>query len=193
MNPWHEVDINLDSHNHLDCIIEIPMGCKVKYELDKNSGLIKVDRILYSSVHYPCNYGFFPQTYCDDGDPLDVLVIGQLPVVPLAIMRVRAIGVIRMLDQGKRDDKIISVHIDDPEYNYIHSFNELPEHRTLEIRNFFEQYKKLENKEVKVSSVGNEKDAADVIKDSINLYQSVSQKGKSIKTKTGEKGHELHT
>jgi inorganic pyrophosphatase len=175
MNPWHDVDINFDDHNQLNCIIEIPMGCKVKYELEKNFGLIKVDRILYSSVHYPCNYGFFPQTYCDDGDPLDVLVIGQLPVVPLAIMRVRAIGVMRMLDQGKHDDKIISVHIDDPEYNYIHYFNELPEHRTLEIRNFFEHYKKLENKEVEISSIGNEKDAAAVIRDSINLYRSLSQ------------------
>jgi inorganic pyrophosphatase len=172
MNPWHDVVTNTDGNNELNCIIEIPMGCKVKYELDKNSGLIKVDRILYSSVHYPCNYGFFPQTFCEDEDPLDVLVIGQLPVVPLAIMRVKAIGVIRMLDQGARDDKIISVHIDDPEFNYINSFNELPQHRTLEIKNFFEHYKKLENKKVEISSVGNEKDAAIVIRDSINLYQS---------------------
>jgi len=134
MNPWHDVDINFDDQNQLNCIIEIPMGCKVKYELDKKFGLIKVDRILYSSVHYPCNYGFFPQTFCDDGDPLDVLVIGQLPVVPLAIMRVRPIGVMKMLDQGKHDDKIISVHIDDPEFNYINSFSELPEHRMLEIK-----------------------------------------------------------
>jgi inorganic pyrophosphatase len=171
MNPWHEVDINLDSHNHLDCIIEIPMGCKVKYELDKKSGLIKVDRILYSSVHYPCNYGFFPQTFCDDGDPLDVLVVGQLPIVPLAIMRVRAIGVMRMLDQGKHDDKIISIHVDDPEFNYIKTFSELPEHRTLEIKNFFEHYKKLEKKDVEISSLGNEQDAADVIRDSMHLYQ----------------------
>jgi inorganic pyrophosphatase len=178
MNPWHDVEISLDGQNQLNCIIEIPMGCKVKYELDKNFGLIKVDRILYSSVHYPCNYGFFPQTYCEDGDPLDVLVIGQLPVVPLAIMRVRAIGVMRMLDQGKRDDKIISIHIDDPEFNYITTFSELPEHRTLEIRNFFEHYKKLENKEVEISSVGDEKDAADVIKDSMNLYQSLPQAAK---------------
>jgi inorganic pyrophosphatase len=171
MNPWHEVDINLDSHNHLDCIIEIPMGCKVKYELDKKSGLIKVDRILYSSVHYPCNYGFFPQTFCDDDDPLDVLVVGQLPIVPLAIMRVRAIGVMRMLDQGKHDDKIISIHVDDPEFNYIKTFSELPEHRTLEIKNFFEHYKKLEKKDVEISSIGNEREAADVIRDSMHLYQ----------------------
>ncbi len=171
MNPWHDVDINLDDLNQLDCIIEIPMGCKVKYELDKKSGLIKVDRVLYSSVHYPCNYGLIPQTYCDDGDPLDVLVIGQSPVVPLAIMRVRPIGVIKMLDQGRHDDKIISVHLDDPEFNYIKSFNKLPEHRTREIKNFFEHYKKLENKEVEISSVGHEREAFRVIKDAIDLYQ----------------------
>jgi inorganic pyrophosphatase len=183
MNPWHEVDLNLDHLNQMNCIIEIPMGSKVKYELDKNSGLIKVDRILYSSVHYPCNYGFFPQTFCDDGDPLDVLVIGQLPVVPLAMMRVRPIGVMKMLDQGKHDDKIISVHVDDPEFNYIHSFNELPEHRTLEIKNFFEHYKKLENKKVEISSLGDEQEAATVIKDALNLYK---------KTKMGDHDHELY-
>jgi len=175
MNPWHDVDINFDEKNQLNCIIEIPMGCKIKYELDKNCGLIKVDRILYSSVHYPCNYGFFPQTFCDDGDPLDALVVGQLPVVPLALMRVRAIGVMRMLDQGKRDDKIISIHIDDPEFNDINSFSDLPKHRILEIKNFFEHYKKLEKKEVEISSVGDVKEAVKVIKESINLYQSLCQ------------------
>lgn len=177
MNPWHDVDINFDGTNQLDCIIEIPMGCKVKYELDKKSGLIKVDRILYSSVHYPCNYGFFPQTYCDDGDPLDVLVISQSPVVPLAIMRVRPIGVIKMLDQGKHDDKIISVHLDDPEFNYIKRFNELPEHRTLEIKNFFEQYKTLEKKEVRISAVADEREAIAVIKEAIKSYKDERPSG----------------
>ena len=181
MNPWHDVEIDLDKENELNCIIEIPMWCKVKYELDKNFGLIKVDRILYGPVHYPCNYGFFPQTLCEDEDPLDVLVIGQFPVVPLAMMRVRAIGVIRMVDQGKRDDKIISVHIDDPEFNYINSFHELHEHRTLEIKNFFEHYKDLEKKEVEINSVGDEQVAANVIKDAINLYRSQFKHSKKIK------------
>jgi inorganic pyrophosphatase len=172
MNPWNDVRIDLDKQNQLNCIIEIPMGCKVKYEVDKKFGFLKVDRILYGSIHYPCNYGFFPQTLCEDSDPLDVLVIGQFPVVPLAIMRVRAIGVIRMLDQGKRDDKIISVHIDDPEFNYIHAFRELREHRTQEIKNFFEHYKDLENKDVEISSMGDEQDAVEVIKDAMKFYQS---------------------
>ncbi len=184
MNLWHEVEMNIDEMNQLDCIIEIPMGCKVKYELDKKSGLIKVDRILYSSVHYPYNYGFIPQTYCDDGDPLDILVVGQTAVVPLAIMRAKPIGVLKMLDQGKQDDKIISVHQNDPEFNHIQTFNELPEHRIREIYHFFEHYKELENKNVKISSIGHEEDAVQTIRDAIRFYQS--------KFKTGEIKHELY-
>jgi inorganic pyrophosphatase len=170
MNPWHDV-----SHSYkdgsLNCIIEIPAQSKIKYEIDKDSGLLKVDRILYSSVHYPCNYGFFPQTFCDDGDPLDVLVIGQLPVVPLSIMRVRPIGVFHMKDQGKDDDKVISVHVDDPEYNHIHSINDLAPHKLNEIRQFFIRYKELENKTVEISNIQDEKVAKKVIEDSIALYQ----------------------
>jgi inorganic pyrophosphatase len=126
MNPTYDVDLDFSPHGELNCIVEIPAGSKIKYEIDKKTGLLKVDRILHSSVHYPCNYGFFPQTHCDDGDPLDVLVLGQLPILPLSIMRVRAIGVIRMIDQGKGDDKIISVHVDDPEYNHINSITQVP-------------------------------------------------------------------
>jgi inorganic pyrophosphatase len=172
MNPWHEVENNLNTAKELDCIIEIPMWSKVKYELDKKSGLIKVDRILYSSVHYPGNYGFFPKTFCDDHDPLDVLVIGQSPFIPLAIVRVRAVGVLSMLDEGRRDDKIISVHLHDPEFSYIKSLKEVPEHRIKEIKNFFEYYKKLENKEVKILSIGYEEEAFDVISKAIALYET---------------------
>jgi inorganic pyrophosphatase len=171
MNPWHSIDINYNDQNTLNCVIEIPMGSKIKYELDKSSGFLMVDRILYSSVHYPCNYGFFPQTYCDDGDPLDVLVIGQLPVLPLSIMRVRAIGVIRMIDQGEGDDKIISIHVDDPEYNHIKSINDLPKHKLNEIKQFFLSYKELEKKSVVITSIDDENEAVKAIKEAIDYYQ----------------------
>ncbi len=172
MNPWHDVDLEFNGKNELNCIIEIPAGSKIKYEIDKKSGLLKVDRILYSSVHYPCNYGLFSQTYCDDGDPLDVLVIGQLPVAPLSIMRVRPIGVMRMLDQGKGDDKVISVHIDDPEYHHINSIKEIAAHKINEIRRFFESYKELEKKSVEILSIDGELEAIKVIQESIAFYKS---------------------
>src|ERR1051325_7349548 len=114
MHPWHEVEIGTDSPNVVNAVIEIPKGSKTKYELDKKSGLIKVDRVLFSSVHYPANYGFIPRTYCGDHDPLDILVLGQDPVVPLSIMRAKPIGVMKMVDQGESDDKIVAVHADDP-------------------------------------------------------------------------------
>jgi inorganic pyrophosphatase len=177
MNPWHDVNLYSNGTKQLNCIIEIPMHSKIKYELDKNSGLLKVDRILFSSVHYPCNYGFFPQTYADDQDPLDVLVIGQLPVYPLSIMKIRPIGVIRMMDQGEQDDKIIAIHLDDPEFNYIKTFNQVPEHRIKEIENFFEHYKELENKKVVVDTIGDEKEALKIISEAIKLYQSGINKG----------------
>lgn len=179
MNPWHDVKIDLDSSHELNCIIEIPALSKVKYEIDKDSGLLKVDRILYSSVHYPCNYGFFPQTFCDDGDPLDVLVIGQAPVYPLSIMRVRPVGVLRMIDQGKGDDKVISVHVHDPEYNHIHRLNEIAPHKLSEIRQFFESYKALEKKSVEISAIENEEVAYEVIAESIALYKETFPNRKS--------------
>jgi inorganic pyrophosphatase len=171
MNPWHDLDLEFNGES-LTCLIEIPAGSKIKYEIDKKSGLLKVDRILYSSVHYPCNYGLFPQTFCDDGDPLDVLVIGQLPVVPLSIMKVRPIGVIRMIDQGKGDDKVISVHVDDPEYNHIQSINELAPHKINEIRRFFESYKELEKKSVEIKALDDEKVARLVIREAMELYRT---------------------
>lgn len=175
MNPWHDLDLEFDTDT-LNCLIEIPAGSKIKYEIDKKSGLLKVDRILYSSVHYPCNYGLFPQTFCDDGDPLDVLVIGQLPVLPFSIMSVRPIGVIKMIDQGEGDDKIISVHADDPEYNHIKSINQIAPHKINEIRRFFESYKELEKKSVEITGIEDEVAALKVIKESIALYNEKFKK-----------------
>lgn len=175
MNPWHDIDLEFDGST-LTCLIEIPAGTKIKYEIDKKTGLLKVDRILYSSVHYPCNYGLFPQTFCDDGDPLDVLVIGQLPVAPLSLMKVRPIGVIRMIDQGEGDDKVISVHVDDPEYNHIKSIKEVAPHKINEIRRFFESYKELEKKSVEIRSIDDENEAIKVIHESIAFYKKTFNK-----------------
>ncbi len=170
MNPWHDIKLNLSEINELTCLIEIPALSKIKYEIDKESGLLKVDRILHSAVHYPCNYGFFPQTFCDDGDPLDVLVIGQLSVVPLSMMRVRPVGVFRMVDQGKGDDKVIAIHVDDPEYNHIHKLSDLAAHKINEIKQFFESYKVLEKKAVEICDIEDEMVAMQVIHSAIALY-----------------------
>src|SRR5262252_8127112 len=116
MNPWHDVAIGEDPSRSFHCVIEVPSGSMNKYELDKATGLLRLDRVLYSAVHYPANYGFVPRTYCADGDPLDVLVLGQEEVVPGVLLRARAIGVMSMRDEKGQDDKLIAVHVDDPEY-----------------------------------------------------------------------------
>lgn len=175
MHPWHEVEFGENAPEILNAIIEIPKGSKAKYELDKKSGLIKMDRILFSSVQYPANYGFIPRTYCEDHDPLDILVLGQEPAVPLCIMRAKPIGVMKMLDQGEADDKIIAVHADDPEYAHIDSLEALSPHRIKEIQRFFEDYKILENKVVKVEKFFDQAEAFMVIEAAIRLYKSEFQ------------------
>lgn len=178
MNPWHDVQLGDQVPNLVPAIIEVPKGSKVKYELDKDSGLIMADRVLFSSVHYPANYGFIPKTYCDDGDPLDILVLGQEAVVPLAIMRAKPIGVMKMIDQGQSDDKIIAVHADDPEYDHYESIEELPPHRLTEVRRFFEDYKVLEKKSVTVEKFLDVKDARKVIEIAIRDYAQKNFRGK---------------
>ncbi len=170
MNPWHEVPPGDDCPEVVNAVIEIPKGSKVKYELDKASGLLKVDRVLFSAVHYPANYGFIPRTFCDDNDPLDILVLGQEEVVPRAIMRARPVGMMRMTDQGKLDDKIIAVHVDDPEVADIHSLEQLPPHKLRELRRFFEDYKQLEEKEVKVHDFLAPAEARRTIRENLRMY-----------------------
>lgn len=179
MHPWHDVELGDSAPSVIPAVIEVPKGSKTKYELDKKSGLIRVDRVLFSSVHYPANYGFIPKTYCEDHDPLDILVLGQDKVVPLAILRAKPIGVMRMLDQGEADDKIIAVHADDPEYAHYDSITQLPPHRMMEVRRFFEDYKVLEHKTVVVERFQDRPDAFRVIEQAIALYQ---QQERSLRT-----------
>jgi len=165
------VDLGADITRDFRCVIEIPKGSKVKYELDKQTGMLWLDRVLHSAVHYPANYGFLPRTYCDDGDPLDVLVLGQEPVVPLCILRARAIGVLTMSDDKGQDDKIIAVHVDDPEYAHYRDVAELPPHRLREMQRFFLDYKVLENKAVDVDRIQGWAAAEQVIRDAVRLYR----------------------
>lgn len=169
-NPWHSVSTGSQSPHIVNAIIEIPKGCRAKYELDKESGLLKLDRVLYSSVYYPANYGFIPQTYCDDHDPLDILILSQVDVVPMCIMEAKVIGVMQMVDGGEADDKIIAVAANDMSVNYINDISELPPHFIAEMRHFFEEYKKLENKTVIVEEFQDKRKAEQIILDSIEGY-----------------------
>jgi inorganic pyrophosphatase len=171
-NPWHDIPFGEEAPHTVTAIIEIPKGSKNKYELDKQSGLLKVDRVLFSSVHYPANYGFIPQTYCDDQDPLDILVLGQEAVYPLTLMRATPIGVMQMIDMDEEDDKIIAVHADDPEYSEYSDIHQLPKHKMKELQRFFEDYKLLEHKAVRVERFLGKESAHEIITQAIQLYKS---------------------
>lgn len=170
-HPWHDVPIGEDAPNELNIVIEVPKGSKVKYELGKDTGLLVVDRILYSSVVYPENYGFIPQTLADDDDPLDVIVLMQEPVQPMSILEVRPIGMLPMVDEGENDENIICVHIEDPQYAGYSHVNEFPEHRLNEIKQFFKEYKNLEEKEVEVGDVSGPEEAIEYIQHAIEQYK----------------------
>ena len=174
MHPWHDsyVDDAL-VESAFPVIIEVPKGSKNKYELDKETGLLRLDRVLYSAVHYPADYGFIPRTYCDDGDPLDALVLSQEPVHPLTIVEARAIGVMRMRDEKGIDDKIVAVSVRDPAFAAYTDKSQLPVHMLLEIRRFFEDYKVLEHKQVVVEDLLGVPDAVRIIREALDLYRQL--------------------
>ena len=173
MNIWHDIDSRRITPNDFLAVIEIEKGSKKKYELDKQSGMLILDRILYTSTHYPTNYGFIPKTLSDDGDPLDVLVLCSEPLHPLVLARCYPIGVITMLDNGKNDEKIIAIPFDDPTYNSYRSIEALPNHIFNEMQHFFLVYKQLEHKDTAVNEVRGQMDAVAIIQQSIENYQSV--------------------
>jgi len=176
-HPWHDLTPGQHLPKEFYAVVEIPLGSSVKYELDKESGLIKVDRVLYSAVYYPANYGFIPQTLAEDDDPLDVLVLSQEAAVPLTLMPAKAIGLMTMVDAGKKDHKIIAVATGDPEYNAYHQASELPAHRLRVLRRFFQDYKQLEGKTVEVDDIVPAEAAYPVIEDALHRYSQQRRHG----------------
>ena len=173
MNIWHNINPKRITPKDFIAVIEIDKGSKCKYELDKETGYIILDRVLYTSTHYPANYGFIPRTYGDDNDPLDVLLICAEDLEPLTLVRAYPIGVITMVDNGSRDEKIIAIPLNDPNYNIYKSIDELPKHIFDEMRHFFTVYKNLEDKETAVEEVANAEEAVKIIQEAIDRYNEV--------------------
>lgn len=169
MHPWHDLPTG-DPESCFHVVIEVPKGGTVKYELDKRSGLLRVDRVLYSAVHYPANYGFIPRSLGDDEDPLDVLVIMDQPVAPLSVLRARVIGALPMIDDKGRDEKILAVCCDDPGYAHLRELKDLPSHLRHQFDRFFQDYKTLEEKEVQTFDFFTREEAISVIEDAIQRY-----------------------
>src|SRR5438067_9194321 len=177
IHHWHDVTPGENIPKEFNAIVEIPFGSSVKYELDKVSGLIKLDRVLYSAVYYPANYGFIPQTLAEDDDPLDVLVLCQETVVPLTLMHARTIGLMTMIDAGKKDHKIIAIATEDPEFNSYQEAREMPPHRLTMLRRMFQDYKTLEGKAVEVDEIRPAEEAFPVIEDALHRYSEQRRKG----------------
>jgi inorganic pyrophosphatase len=171
LHPWHGASYGNKSPEVVNALIEIPQGSRTKYEIDKETGLLKLDRVIYSSFHYPINYGFIPQTLGQDGDPLDILVLCSQSIQPLCLVEATVIGNMQMIDSGEEDDKIIAVATKDPSVNHITEIDAVPRHFILELRNYFEQYKVLENKQVKIDAFQSRKEAYQIINDAIAFYK----------------------
>lgn len=170
-NPWHHVSYGDNIPQFVNTIIEIPEGSKAKYELDKKSGLLKLDRVLFSAVHYPANYGFIPRTLSDDEDPLDILVICSVEVDPLCLIEAKVIGVMEMVDNEEKDEKIIAVAKNDISVNYIDDLEHMPPHTMIQLQRFFEDYKKLEHKNVVVEKIVGKEEAYKIILEGIKRYE----------------------
>jgi len=179
-NPWHHVGFGNEAPEVVTAIVEIPQGSKGKFELDKESGMLRLDRVLFSSVHYPAHYGFIPQTYCDDKDPLDIMVLTSIELPHMCLIDAKVIGVMHMVDQGEADDKIIAVAANDMSWNHINDINELPPHTLLEMLRFFEDYKALEHKEVVVNEFMGRDVAIKIVEESMKLYDTQIRKTLSI-------------
>jgi inorganic pyrophosphatase len=176
LHPWHGAHYGDKAPQTVNGLIEIPQGSRSKYEIDKTTGLLKLDRIIYSSFHYPVNYGFIPQTLGLDGDPLDILVMCSEAIQPLCLVEAKVIGNMQMIDTGVADDKIIAVAVKDPGVNYINSIGELPKHFIAVLRNYFEQYKVLENKKVEIDNFQDADEAYRIIDEAIALYKTTFTK-----------------
>ena len=174
-NVWHDVSPKRISPEDFLCVVEITKGSRKKYELDKETGLIILDRILYTSTHYPANYGFIPRTYGDDGDPLDVLLLCAEPLEPLTLVRAYPIGVISMIDNGRNDEKIIAIPFNDPNYNLYTDIDQLPSHIFDEMRHFFEVYKALEGKATVVDEVSGAETAVEIMEGALENYVEKSE------------------
>lgn len=172
MHLWHDIPIGDAAPRLVDAVIEIPRGGRVKYELDKELGVLRATRVLYGAVHYPANYGFIPRTFADDGDALDILVLGQEEVIPGAIVPARVIGVMPMIDSGEADDKIIAVQMGDPGFDTVRSLGDLPPFRMNEVMRFFGDYKALEGKEVRVAAPKSLDDAVATVQAAMTKYDT---------------------
>ncbi len=172
LHPWHGVSPGDATPQRVNALIEIPKGSRAKYEVDKTTGLLKLDRVIYSSFHYPANYGFIPQTLGQDNDPLDILVLCSQPIQSLCLLEANVIGNMQMIDNGELDDKIIAVASQDPSVNHYHNIEDLPDHFLLELRNFFEQYKVLENKKVEIDNFQDKYTACKIIESAIEFYKT---------------------
>ena len=171
LHPWHGASYGNKAPSIVNGLIEIPQGSRTKYEIDKQTGLLKLDRVIYSSFHYPVNYGFIPQTLGEDKDPLDILVLCSQTIEALCLVEATVIGNMQMIDSGEKDDKIIAVATKDPSVNHITSIDEMPRHFINELRKYFEQYKVLENKQVQIEEFQNRQTAYSIIQEAIELYK----------------------
>ena len=171
LHPWHGASFGEKAPKQVNALIEISQGSRTKYEIDKTTGLLKLDRVIYSSFHYPVNYGFIPQTLGHDGDPLDILVLCSQSIQSLCLVQATVIGNMQMIDSGEKDDKIIAVATKDPSVNHIRSIDEMPRHFINELRNYFEQYKVLENKQVQIEEFQSKEIAYQIISEAIEFYK----------------------